>query len=122
MTHAYLFQNVICHPALNDIDYNVDTLICSCFFSFVYSYKYSQCMKYAWEAKLESFTHFQDSLSSPHSHVNTQMKTDTVNDLFSASALVTAPYLFSKQYTWQLLVGDRSDSDSAQSRLVIKGY
>ena len=46
----------------------------------------------------------------------------TVNDLFSASALVTAPYLFSKQYTWQLLVGDRSDSDSAQSRLVIKGY
>ena len=46
----------------------------------------------------------------------------TVNDLFSASALVTAPYLISKQYTWQLLVGERVDSDSAHSRLVIKGY
>ena len=45
----------------------------------------------------------------------------TVNDLFSASALVTAPYLFSKQYTGQLLVGGRLDSDSVQSRLVTKG-
>ena len=70
--------------------------------------------------------HFQNLLKNDHilhswcMYCNDE-KVDTVNDLFSASALVTAPYLFSKQHTGQLLVGGRLDSDSVQSRLVTKG-